>query len=293
MLVRICAGGDNPRAVISARILSAAYLVLGSMAAVVPGSAGREPTGGDSEPPVRFAQRAEPRISIPSAIAATPASQVLLTIDLGPRDALPITGFIRVRGLPQFVSISDGQVIAQGAWAVPLYALPVLKLNIPAGISGRTEFDVALVSIDGRVLAEARASLIVAPLAGPDVGKPAAPEPSPAALPISPAGKTHPAPPAAEAFPVNKSVEDLFAQGERYLAQGMVGAARLFFRQAADAGSALAAMRLAATYDPVELSSLKVQGIVPDPVEARKWYERARELGAAEAEARLARLSGN
>jgi TPR repeat protein len=37
---------------------------------------------------------------------------------------------------------------------------------------------------------------------------------------------------------------------------------------------------------------LKVQGIVPDPLEARKWYERARELGAAEAEERLTRLSG-
>jgi TPR repeat protein len=37
---------------------------------------------------------------------------------------------------------------------------------------------------------------------------------------------------------------------------------------------------------------LKVQGIAPDPIEARKWYERARELGAAEAEGRLARLNG-
>ena len=31
----------------------------------------------------------------------------------------------------------------------------------------------------------------------------------------------------------------------------------------------------AATYDPAELSILKVQGVAPDPLEARKWYERA------------------
>jgi TPR repeat protein len=64
----------------------------------------------------------------------------------------------------------------------------------------------------------------------------------------------------------------------------------LFFRQAAEAGLAIAAMRLGATYDPNELSKLKVQGLAADVAEARKWYERARELGAPEAEQRLARL---
>ena len=97
-----------------------------------------------------LAQRAEPRISIPSAIVADPASQVSFTIDVVPRDSLPITGFIRVRGLPQFVSIDDGHAIAPGSWAVPLYALPALRLNIPRVRSGRTEVEIALMSIDGR-----------------------------------------------------------------------------------------------------------------------------------------------
>ena len=34
------------------------------------------------------------------------------------------------------------------------------------------------------------------------------------------------------------------------------------------------------------------QGVQPNLGEARKWYERARELGAPEAEERLARLGG-
>ena len=51
-------------------------------------------------------------------------------------------------------------------------------------------------------------------------------------------------------------------------------------------------MLLAATYDPRELARSGVQGVQPNLPEARKWYERARELGAPEAEERLARLGG-
>jgi TPR repeat protein len=87
--------------------------------------------------------------------------------------------------------------------------------------------------------------------------------------------------------------ERMLAQGDRFLAQGNIALAREFFRRAADAGLAQAALRAAGTYDPVELSRLQVQGVVPDRAEARKWYERARELGAPEAEERLARLGGS
>ena len=66
--------------------------------------------------------------------------------------------------------------------------------------------------------------------------------------------------------------------------------ARLLFRRAAEKGYAVAAIRLAATYDPVELSRLALEGIAADQAEARKWYERASELGSPEADERLARL---
>jgi TPR repeat protein len=45
-----------------------------------------------------------------------------------------------------------------------------------------------------------------------------------------------------------------------------------------------------ATYDPNELSRLGVLGLQPDVEAARKWYEKARQLGASEAEERLRRL---
>jgi uncharacterized caspase-like protein len=84
--------------------------------------------------------------------------------------------------------------------------------------------------------------------------------------------------------------ERLLAIGSRRLEQGNVSAAREFFLRAADAGSAEAALALGTTYDPAEQANLSWLGVVPDGDEARKWYQRARELGSLEAAVRLARL---
>ena len=73
----------------------------------------------------------------------------------------------------------------------------------------------------------------------------------------------------------------LLQKGEEHLADGNVSAARLMFEQAADAGLAQAAMALAATFDAAELARLSVRGIQADAKEARRWYERALQLGAA------------
>ena len=85
----------------------------------------------------------------------------------------------------------------------------------------------------------------------------------------------------------------LVKKGDEQLAEGNVAAARLFYERATDAGLPQGAMALAATFDAVELARLGVRGIEPDPKEARRWYERARQLGAGDAEGRLARLGGS
>jgi TPR repeat protein len=59
---------------------------------------------------------------------------------------------------------------------------------------------------------------------------------------------------------------------------------------AADAGLAQGAMALAATFDADELAKLGVRGVASDPKEARRWYERARQLGATDAPQRISRL---
>lgn len=246
----------------------------------------------------RLAQRLEPRITVAPSIVAVAASQVPIPIDVGPAQALPRLSFVRLRGLPPFVALTEGHSVGPGSWAIPLNALSKLRANVPAGVAARAELAVALVNIDGTPLAETKTLLIVrsaVPAATADLALGAqanevaelAPPPAPAPAPKSVSPSRAP-----RAAGQNAPAERLLAQGERYLAQGTVAGARLFFRQAADQGLAAGAVRLGATYDPNELAKLKVQGIVADVAEARRWYERARELGAADAEQRLARLGG-
>ena len=63
------------------------------------------------------------QITVAPTIAAGPASQAPLPIRIGPPDALPKNSFVRVRGLPPTVSLSEGYVTAPGAWSVPIHAL--------------------------------------------------------------------------------------------------------------------------------------------------------------------------
>ena len=127
------------------------------------------------------AQGAQPTITVPAAIKAEPASQAAFPIRVGPADAVPRNSFVRVRGLPPTAALSEGYSIGPGSWAVPLAALPELKITLPAGSSGRSDVVVTLVAIDGAVLAEAKSTLAVAAGQKPD------PKPERAQAPREPA----------------------------------------------------------------------------------------------------------
>src|SRR5262249_14118065 len=99
----------------------------------------------------------------PPAISAEAATQAALPIRVTPADSVPRNSFVRVRGLPPTAALTEGYSIAPGSWAVSLAALPELKIMLPAGTPGRSEITVTLVSIDGSVLAETRATLAIAP----------------------------------------------------------------------------------------------------------------------------------
>ncbi len=84
----------------------------------------------------------------------------------------------------------------------------------------------------------------------------------------------------------------MIKSGLEYMANGKVGAARLMFQSAAEAGEAAAAFALAETYDPIVLEKLGVKGgITPDVAVAQRWYEKAKELGSSAAPERIARLT--
>jgi hypothetical protein len=245
-----------------------------------------------------------PTISIAASIAMEPASQTALPIRVGPAESIPRNSFVRVRGLPAMAALSEGHSIAPGAWAIPIAALPNLKITLPQGAAGRSDIAVMLVAIDGSVLAEAKATLVVAaaPAAG---GRPPRDTAPPATATIlratpmpgaaEPSARTEDAP----AGPTPMTPEDreralrLMKKGDDQLQEGNVSAARLLYERANEAGLAEAAMALAATFDAAELARLNVRGVAADRNAARRWYERARQLGARDADQRLRRLGAN
>ena len=228
------------------------------------------------------------RIKISTAILVQPASQVPMPIQIEPAEALPSNSFVRLRGLPPGVSLTEGFAIAAGVWAVPLFGLATLEINVPVDVSDQSSFLVTLVDMEGTILAEATSALIVGPAV---VLAPADQEPAAAVsidsrienkpLAFRPPRNRQLTRPLAELSTQDRAgVEKLLARGENYLAQGNIAGARAFFRRAAATGLAVGASLLAATYDPVELQRLQVVGLVGDRDEAVKWYERARELRA-------------
>ena len=167
------------------------------------------------------------RIAVAQAILVQPASQAALTIRVGPADALPKNSFVRVRGLPPTVSLSEGYATAPGAWAVPLNALASLQMIVPAGVTGRAELSISLVSEDGALLADARVALTVQapqPAAPAQETKAQLPPPAPA-----------PAPPRAPMLsPADREAAERFiARGEQEIERGQVAVARQFFLRAA------------------------------------------------------------
>ena len=114
---------------------------------------------------------------------------------------------------------------------------------------------------------------------------PAAAAPA-AAVPVA-------APPVA-ASPARKLDADelaaLLNRAKGLLAAGDIPSARLLLERAADAQDASAALMLARTYDPDALGTQDIRNIVPDPAMARTWYQKAAQLGSADAQRRIAQL---
>jgi hypothetical protein len=124
---------------------------------------------------------------------------------------------------------------------------------------------VTVVGADGSVLVETRCTLVIAAL--------------PAQPPSSP-------------YDRQRALQFL-EKGHEQLAQGLIASARQLYEHAVDLGLAEAAMALAATYDAAELDRPHLRGVQPNAKEARRWYERARALGARDAVQRLQRLGGS
>jgi hypothetical protein len=121
----------------------------------------------------------------------------------------------------------------------------------------------------------------------------ASPPPPAPSLPLaaveSPGRVATPDPPTAPRLSAS-DIAGLLVRGDAFLSANDITSARLYYERAAEVGDGQAALRLGASFDPVVLGLAGVRGVIGDPSQAMSWYQRARELGADEAEQRIKAL---
>ena len=104
-----------------------------------------------------------------------------------------------------------------------------------------------------------------------------------------------PVPVTREAAPARRidpdELDALLKRAKGLLAIGDITSARLLLERAADAQEPEAALMLAGTYDPQVLGSQDLRSITPDPDAARVWYQKAAQMGSADAKRRLGQLN--
>ena len=237
------------------------------------------------------------RLRAPDIVTTGKAAEVPFPIEIdGPAGSAKYLQVV-VAGLPASSKLNRGIRGNSGEWKLESSDLADLKLTLPELLSG-TQYSVSAKTRDGTEIATLSPTL--------SVEKPAV-APQPAIAPKSEAApKEVNVPPPSKADGGKDQIgkdeggkadwgkgdgedkaRNLFVQGEARLADGDVMGARMFFKKAADAGDAQAAVAMGATYDPNLFASLKVQGMRPDVQLARQWYERAVNLGSKDARDRL------
>lgn len=172
-----------------------------------------------------------------------------------------------VGGLPSGTMLSAGRPVGTNRWRLSAAELDNATIRPPRGFAGTMEVMAELQLAEGTVV-ERR------PLHFEWIG--AAPEISRQASPVLD----------------QKELRTLIKRGEDFMAIGDVASARLVLRRAAKANDGRAALALGGTYDANVLEQLGIKGIAPNIALAVAWYEKAKELGSAEAPLRLARLAG-
>ena len=117
---------------------------------------------------------------------------------------------------------------------------------------------------------------------------------APVVAAVAPAVR-EPVPVMREAAPARRIDPDelavLLKRAKGLLAIGDITSARLLLERAADAQEPEAALMLAGTYDPQVLGSQDLRSVAPDPDAARVWYQKAAQMGSADAKRRLGQLN--
>jgi hypothetical protein len=180
---------------------------------------------------------------------------------------------------------------AQAPAAPPRQAAPAAVASTPAMVAGPALATAAALPSRDEIAVALRTAHQSQP---PEVQQPAAAVVATAAAPtvamtppmVAPAT---PAVPAARRMD-SEELANLMSRAKALLASGDISPARLLLERAAEAHEASAALMLAQTYDPTVLGTQDIRNITPDPAMARTWYQRAAQLGSADAQRRLSQL---
>jgi hypothetical protein len=202
-------------------------------------------------------------------------------------------------GLAQGSRMSAGAAVSASSWQLPSSALRGLYLYAPKDFVGVMNADVDLLGPDKNVLdsravqlkwiakqpkpVPPNATAIARPTAAGRVDGKGSAAALPTITPITPT-----------IAPIDPDeASTLMQRGRDSLNTGDISAARVAFRRLADAGNADAVLALASTYDPGYLIAHNFLGVQGDRATARALYQRAKQLGSAEAGRILARMVGN
>ncbi len=259
-------------------------------------------------------------------IEAEPGSDTAIHVDLPSSAELRAadaeqTAFLLIRNIPEGVSISPGMATGR-IRVVPLRDASTLRLLTKPDMHGQFQLEFYLIGRYNRAIGRTTATVTFRPrqTGGTPTASRPLPETPTAAIqalpqpePLAPKADAPPSiqprpkaePPTAntdaekpstrsrpEAEPLTPEAEAiLLARGKEVLQQGGIAAARIIFEEMATHGSAAGAFALAQSYDPAVIASSAASAPAPDIEKARKWYERAAELGNADAKRRLAEIA--
>jgi hypothetical protein len=199
---------------------------------------------------------------VPDTLQAVLGKEIPFRIGIDHAGPLPPRAIITVDGIPESSTFSAGRPYGETGWSFrPNEIADNLRL-IPSK-AGSSDLHIQLLTADGVSIASASTHVdVTADHKSTLVSRP------------EESGR----------------IDELLAHGHKMVEVGYLAGARAYFRRAAEAGSADAALALGETYDQNFIDSIGAHGIKPDLAQARTWYEQARDLGSQEAKAKLGRL---
>jgi hypothetical protein len=206
----------------------------------------------------------EMALTTDSRIQAKAGEDVPFNIAIHSVEMLPARSIVAIRAIPPDATFSQGRRYGSSEWTLTPDEIGDLRLHLPKSLTSGTNMRIELMGADGTILASATTRLDIAQ--------------DPRAAIILRSDESD-------------RVDDLIKHGQKMVEVGYLAGARAYFKRAVEAGSGEAAVLLGATYDPAFLEKMGAQGIKPDLKEARSWYERAKQLGVADADAKLDELS--